>query len=142
MIHSTDKKVISAKAAFFGDHIHHWEKTCAELPEMTPIEQIVFWHINSACIKSKFFYWTIQEQIGKYRVDFTFKSADGNKKLVVECDGHDFHEKTKEQASRDKERDRFLQSEGWVVFRFSGSDIWNNPNSVTGEILDFLGVRR
>lgn len=43
--------------------------------------------------------------------------------LVVECDGHEFHERTKEQASRDKSRDRHLLMEGWPVMRFTGSEI-------------------
>ena len=33
-------------------------------------------------------------------------------RIVVECDGHDFHEKTKEQAARDKSRERDLRSGG------------------------------
>lgn len=48
--------------------------------------------------------------------------------LVVECDGHDFHEKTKEQAKRDKSRDRDLQAAGITVLRFTGSEIYNDIN--------------
>ena len=58
--------------------------------------------------------------------------------LVVECDGHEFHEKTKEQASRDKERDRMLQSRGFNVFRFSGADIYRRPIQCAEECLRFL----
>lgn len=47
--------------------------------------------------------------------------------VVVECDGHEFHEKTKEQASRDKLRDRRLLRAGWHTIRYSGSDIWRDP---------------
>lgn len=46
------------------------------------------------------------------------------KKMVIECDGHEFHERTKEQARRDRERDRFLQSIGYLVFRYTGAEIW------------------
>jgi very-short-patch-repair endonuclease len=42
-------------------------------------------------------------------------------RLVVECDGHDFHEKTKQQVTKDNRRERELQIAGWHVFRFSGS---------------------
>jgi len=45
---------------------------------------------------------------------------------VVECDGHDFHEKTKQQVTKDNRRERELQIAGWHVFRFSGSEIWNH----------------
>lgn len=47
--------------------------------------------------------------------------------IMVECDGHQFHEKTKEQVRADNERDRILQSAGFPVHRFSGSEIWLRP---------------
>jgi hypothetical protein len=58
--------------------------------------------------------------------------------LIVECDGHDFHERTKEQASRDKERDRVLQSCGYRVFRFTGSDIHRDSIKCAKECVDYL----
>lgn len=45
-------------------------------------------------------------------------------KLAVELDGHDFHEKTKEQARRDKQKDRDLVAQGWIVVRYTGSEIY------------------
>lgn len=55
-------------------------------------------------------------------------------KCVVECDGHDFHEKTKEQAQRDKKRDRFFQAKGWTVLRFTGSEIFHDAVKCADEI--------
>ncbi|MDV2988891.1 MAG: DUF559 domain-containing protein [Dehalogenimonas sp.] len=55
-------------------------------------------------------------------------------RAVVECDGHEFHEKTKAQASRDKARDRALVSQGFRVFRLSGSEIWNHPGAMAYEV--------
>src|SRR5258708_7081851 len=46
-----------------------------------------------------------QFPVGKYRVDiavFGRVTRDRMIKVAVECDGHKFHEKTKEQAARDK----------------------------------------
>jgi very-short-patch-repair endonuclease len=65
----------------------------------------------------------------KYRIDFAIfypRTDEGldKIKIAIECDGHDFHEKTKEQAQRDKEKDRFLQSKGWLIARFTGSEIY------------------
>ena len=72
-----------------------------------------------------------QVQIKKYRVDFLIWINLGrnliNCGIVVECDGHDFHERTKEQAARDRARDRELQSSGYLVLRFTGSEIWKSP---------------
>lgn len=85
-----------------------------------------------------------QASIGKYRVDFLIavwdpldaEWADAStvkydpdlwKFLVVECDGHDFHERTKEQAARDRRRDREMSLAGYRVFRFTGSELWRDP---------------
>jgi uncharacterized protein DUF559 len=54
--------------------------------------------------------------------------------VVVECDGHDFHEKTKEQAARDKSRDRDMLAQGYRVLRFTGSEIHNRAEKCAMEI--------
>jgi len=77
-----------------------------------------------------------QYPIGKYRADFILKTLDA--RVAIECDGHDFHERTKEQAQRDKARDRFFQAEGWPVLRFTGSEIWADPVSCANEAVRFV----
>jgi very-short-patch-repair endonuclease len=72
-----------------------------------------------------------QHQIGPYRVDIAILGA----KIVVECDGHAFHAMTKEQVARDNKRDRYLQSEGWRVLRFSGSEIHNRLSACADEVI-------
>jgi Protein of unknown function (DUF559) len=59
--------------------------------------------------------------------------------LVVEVDGHDFHDRTKEQASRDRQRDREMLRDGLKVIRFTGSDIYNEPFKHAEEILSHIG---
>ena len=75
-----------------------------------------------------------QAQLGDYRVDFALVAnerwaSDLNveAKIVIECDGHDFHERTKEQAERDRSRDRVLTTMGWTVLRFTGREIVRDP---------------
>jgi very-short-patch-repair endonuclease len=70
-----------------------------------------------------------QHQIGVYRVDFLLRLREDERQrgLVIECDGHDFHERTKDQAAADRARDRWLQAHDYTVFRFTGSEIWNTP---------------
>ena len=82
-------------------------------------------------------YFEPQEKIGNYTVDFLIEGYE-KKYIVIECDGHEFHEKTKEQAKHDKERDRFLQKEGYPVYRFTGSEIFNNPLQVLSEIVEII----
>lgn len=85
-----------------------------------------------------------QIQVGPYRVDILICDATlpfeiaKPRLMVVECDGHDFHEKTKEQARRDKQRDRFFQSRGFKVLRFTGSEIWADPEKCADEVIDEL----
>ena len=79
-----------------------------------------------------------QVQISDYRVDFLLRMslAEGaSVNFVIECDGHEFHERTKEQAARDRARDRKLQSLGYTVFRFTGSEIWRSPANCAYEIM-------
>ena len=60
------------------------------------------------------------------------------KKMIVECDGHDFHEKTKEQAKRDKSRDRTLQSLGLPVYHYTGSEIWKDVFGSASQVIKDL----
>lgn len=76
-----------------------------------------------------------QYEAGKYRLDFAVMK-NGGASIDVEVDGHEFHERTKEQASRDKERDRYMQRSGWKVFRFTGSDVHRNAMKCASEVIE------
>ena len=84
------------------------------------------------------------ESTGKYFIDFIiFSNSSGfNKKfkLGIEIDGH-WHEKTKGQVKKDKERERFLISNGWIIFRFAGSEIYYNPFICIREIFNLIHER-
>lgn len=75
-----------------------------------------------------------------YRVDFLIQALKMNRSVsyIIECDGHDYHEKTKEQAKRDKQRDRHLINEGYKVLRFTGSEIYENPHQCSNEIIRLI----
>jgi very-short-patch-repair endonuclease len=89
-----------------------------------------------------------QLQIGPYRVDFYLQAfgvgcdvapAKITKqwlRLVIECDGHDYHERTKEQARADKRRDRWFQTREISVLRFTGSEIWADPLNCADQVAD------
>lgn len=89
----------------------------------------------------------IQPAVPPYRPDFMLwrwyadpLSFDPIKspRVIVECDGHDFHDKTREQAARDKSRDRELQAAGFYVLRFTGSELWRNAPKCAREVDQFL----
>lgn len=82
-----------------------------------------------------------QAKFGQYRADFLIYYAGTPTRqcgIVVECDGHEFHEKTKEQAARDKARDRALQSRWAKVLRFTGSEIHRKPFECASEAFGAL----
>lgn len=96
-----------------------------------------------------------QAQIGAYRVDFLIYAYDFNaddlddkgeynyrddrwKRIVIECDGHDFHERTKEQAARDKARDRALVQAKCTVLRFTGSELWRDPIGCAIQVIEVV----
>ncbi|MDP4163365.1 MAG: DUF559 domain-containing protein [Bacillota bacterium] len=76
----------------------------------------------------------------KYRPDFIILCYALGKefKFAIECDGHDYHEKTKEQAKRDKSRDRDLQSLGFRVIHFTGSEIFSDPKKCVCQTFDII----
>jgi very-short-patch-repair endonuclease len=83
-----------------------------------------------------------QSKIGQYRVDFLLTHETylselntdhrvsalryAKEELIVECDGHQFHERTKHQARYDRRKDRALQELGFKIFRYTGSEIWDD----------------
>jgi very-short-patch-repair endonuclease len=77
-----------------------------------------------------------QVPLGPYKVDFVISPwpRDERVKIIVECDGHAFHEKTKEQAQHDKARDRELQAMGYRVLRFTGSEIYRDAFRCANEV--------
>jgi very-short-patch-repair endonuclease len=86
-----------------------------------------------------------QVPFGPYVLDFVLGcssrsliSVGSIVSVAVECDGHDFHERTKEQAAHDRARDREVQSRGLPVFRFTGSELYRNPNACADQALSFV----
>lgn len=81
-----------------------------------------------------------------YVLDFLFcvHYRGARRVFAVECDGHDFHERTKEQAQKDRKRDRVVQSEDMEILRYTGSEIWNDPIGAAQDcmtrILDSVGA--
>lgn len=70
------------------------------------------------------------------RLDCAILLAD--RRIAIELDGQDFHERTKEQATRDKQRDRDLQAAGWRVLRFAGSEVYANAGACWAAVEEHL----
>lgn len=83
---------------------------------------------------------------GPHRVDFLFGAycfEEGGPCLVaVECDGHEFHERDKTQAARDKSRDRDpAPLQGIQVLRFTGFEIHRDAAACAMQVVALLAKR-
>lgn len=107
----------------------------------SPIEQL-FESAFRTVIKIGYYFdcvqWYPQMKIGKYIVDYVFWHTENKTKVVVELDGHEFHEKNEYQRRYEKRRDRELQKQGYKVFRFTGSEIVKNPFSAAIEVIAYI----
>jgi very-short-patch-repair endonuclease len=72
-----------------------------------------------------------------YRVDFLaapslalLEDPTPSSCVLIELDGHAFHERSKRDVERRNVRDRDLQDTGWKVLHFSGSEFDRAPESV------------
>lgn len=76
----------------------------------------------------------------RYRFDFGLNISlrEWRQDVAIECDGHDFHERTKEQAARDRSRDRELLLSGVPTVRFTGSEIFKDPAKCAQSVFDLV----
>jgi very-short-patch-repair endonuclease len=74
-----------------------------------------------------------------YVTDFALASDGWRPKaafpVVIEVDGHEFHERTPEQAERDRSRDRAMAAAGTMVLRFTGREINRDASACAQEVL-------
>jgi very-short-patch-repair endonuclease len=85
-----------------------------------------------------------QVDVEGYRLDLVaMHTYNGVTNVIgIECDGHNFHEKTKEQVARDKAKDRSLLCAGMPIMRFSGSEIWEDALECANQVIVYLYKRR
>lgn len=122
----------------------------------SPPEQLFYacW-INHPSYHETFISLFPQKKIGSFFMDFetsiisyfinntrleneTLKEIWSACPLVgIEIDGHEWHEKTKEQVAKDKKRERYIVSQGYRVFRFSAKQVLDDVCSSCNEIFDF-----
>lgn len=60
-------------------------------------------------------------------------------KLCVYTDGHTYHERTEEQAQRDRNIDRKLQELGFQVLRYTGKDVKESCGKIINDIKKWIG---
>lgn len=80
------------------------------------------------CLETQF---QIESLNGKnYVADFLLYhefAKIGSRRLVIECDGHEYHNATKEQVEHDNLRDMDIKESGYDIIHFSGSQLFKYP---------------
>lgn len=79
---------------------------------------------------------TPQYKISTHCVDF----ANIPLKIAIEIDGP--HHNQEEQQRKDYWREHYAKKEGWVVFRYSADDAWNNSEEVILDIKNKIEERK
>jgi very-short-patch-repair endonuclease len=79
-----------------------------------------------------------QYHVAGHRVDFLVRSLPSLAQVIVECDGHAFHETTKEQVAKDRKRERQLIRAGYTVLRFTGSELYGDAAACAKEVEEIL----
>lgn len=113
----------------------------------SPIEIILSIALN-ILTEGKLYFETqyeIETKNKKYIVDFLIFGDEfvnsflrKNFQLIIECDGYEFHQKTKKQVDYDNQREYDLKMEKYEILRFSGSKIYNEPIKCAEEILNYI----
>jgi very-short-patch-repair endonuclease len=122
-------------------------QTCESVPEQLLASRLL-WEARSISVVEDFEICPqhhIPTRDGVFRVDFLVKGNVGGTPvtLVVECDGHAYHDKTKEQAAHDRQRERSLRVAGYQVARFTASEISADPEDCALEVFrQMLAVAR
>lgn len=90
-------------------------------------------------------YLSPQTKLGTYTVDFVvsrepFLEVQRCQPIIVELDGHAFHDKDKKQRAYEKARDRYLVKHGYRVLHYTGSEIVADPFRAAHEVLVMLNA--
>lgn len=117
----------------------------------SPIEQILFTAFEIYMTiehKTKIYLLPqieVESNNQRYRVDFLYDENEWintemktGRKIIIECDGYEFHQKTKEQVQYDNEREYNLKMKGFEIIRFSGSQIYNQPMKCAEDLYNFI----
>lgn len=82
-----------------------------------------------------------QVEVGTHRVDFVMTCFTTTEQVMsvmfIELDGHEYHS-TKEQKTADNKRTRALSSKADAVIRFTGTEVFQDPEQCVRESMRVL----
>ncbi len=78
-----------------------------------------------------------------YHLDFLVGVQDGGRAefYAVELEGRAFHD-TKERAHRDRSRERALVGAGFRIVRFSGAEVYADPDECVRELIEIVSPQK
>lgn len=79
--------------------------------------------------------------LGDHWGEEAMKDAPHNT-LVIEIDGHKYHERTKEQARRDRSRDRGMLAIDWIPMRFTGQEVHQDAEACALQAAEYFFERQ
>lgn len=80
----------------------------------------------------------VQFPVAGYRLDFAYivtPYKEAPIRLAIECDGQDFHA-SREDRERDAARQNDLRGHGFETLRFTGSQVYADPEACAQQIAD------
>jgi very-short-patch-repair endonuclease len=143
---NVSKTLESMKQRVARDYEQNVRKSIDHHLVTSPIEQLFLleWHYRRAdemCGVTLHPQENVTTDGGEYTIDFVVRSKTTNQPrgaVAIELDGHEFHEKTKQQVARDKKRERAIVRAGLPVLRFSGHEIWKSTRACVQEVIDYF----
>lgn len=102
-----------------------------DLFHTSPIEDLMWAALKAAEIQAERQY-EIRERDANYDLDFFVECSDGAK-IDIECNGDTYHS-TKAARDRDRRRNTYLTTGGWLVQRFGTDEIRNDIRGCVNKI--------
>ena len=102
-----------------------------DLFHTSPIEDLMWEGLRAAEIQAERQY-EIRERDASYDLDFFVECSDGAK-IDIECNG-DLYHSTKAARNRDRRRNTYLTTRGWLVQRFGTDEIRNDIRNCINQV--------
>ena len=102
-----------------------------DLFHTSPIEDLMWEALKTAEVQAERQY-EIRERDASYDLDFFVECSDGAK-INIECNGDTYHS-TKAARNRDRRRNTYLTTSGWLVQRFGTDEIRNDIRGCVDQV--------
>ena len=102
-----------------------------DLFHTSPIEDLMWEALKTAEVQAERQY-EIRERDASYDLDFFVECSDGAK-INIECNGDTYHS-TKAARNRDRRRNTYLTTRGWLVQRFGTDEIRNDMRGCVDQV--------